>query len=384
MLKSWLLDCEDNNMLKRFSVTNFKNFQDKITFDLGDTRNYKFNPKCVKDGVVNKAIIYGKNASGKSNLLFAIFDIVSGFTDYQDHVFKYNHYKNLYNDIKNTVVFEYEFILNNQSVVYICEKSDHYTFVAERLFINDTLILDRESSQSEFIINIPELENFDNTLADFNLSVIKYVYKNTKIKELNNDIAKTFVELINFVEKMLFFYSLHDRQYIGLKTYTHESIYKRIIDSNRLQDFAQFLNNFDLNYNLVASTDAQGQPTVAIKFPNQIVEFNQLASSGMLALALFYYWFINIAEIKLLVIDEFDAFYHNKLSAKFVKLLIDADCQVILTTHNTSVMTNDLMRPDCYFRINGNGITSLANATDIEIREAHNLEKIYRSGWFDE
>lgn len=371
-------------MLKKFSVTNFKNFQEKITFDLGDTRNYKFNSKCIKDGTVNKAIIYGKNASGKSNLLFAIFDIVSGFTDYQDNIFKYNYYKNLYNDIDSKATLEYELLLNNQSVVYICEKSDHYTFVSEQLFINNQLIIDRDSTQPTFTINIPELENFDNTLADHNLSVIKYVYKNTKIKEIENNIAKTFVELINFVEKMLFFYSLHERQYIGLRTYTQESIYKRIIDSNRLQDFEDFLNKVDLNYKLVASTDAQGQPTVAIKFPNQIVEFNQLASSGMLALALFYYWFINIAEVRLLVIDEFDAFYHNKLSEKFVKLLIESDCQVILTTHNTSVMTNELMRPDCYFRINGNGITSLANATDIEIREAHNLEKIYRSGWFDE
>lgn len=371
-------------MLKRFSVTNFKNFQDKVTFDLGDTRNYKFNPKCIKDSAVDKAIIYGKNASGKSNLLFAIFDIVGGFTDFHGNAPQYNFYKNLNSDISSVSIFEYEFMLNGHSVMYICEKSDHYTFVAEQLIINNQLIIDRNSQQATFNLNISELENFDNTLGDANLSVIKYIYKNTKIKELNNEIAKIFVELITFVENMLFFYSLHNRQYIGLKTYTHESIYKRIIESNMLKDFQQFLSNLELNYNLVASTDAQGQPTVAIKFPNQIVEFSQLASNGMLALSLFFYWSINISKIKLLVIDEFDAFYHNRLSEKFVRLLIDANCQVILTTHNTSVMTNDLMRPDCYFRINDKGIMSLANATDIEIREAHNLEKIYRSGWFDE
>ncbi len=371
-------------MLKKFIVTNFKNFQDKITFDLGDTRNYKFNSECIKDGIVNKAIIYGKNASGKSNLLFAIFDVVGGFTDYQGNAPQYHFYQNLLNEPTSITRFEYEFSFNDHSVMYICEKSDHNTFVSEQLVIDKQLIIDRDSSKTTFTINISELKNFDNTLASNNFSVMKYVYKNTKIKELENETAKLFVALMNFVERMLFFYSLHDRQYIGLKSYTHESIYKRIIDSNKLEDFAQFLNSFDLNYNLVESTDSLGQPTVAIRFPNQIVEFNQLASSGMLALALFYYWFINIAEIKLLVIDEFDAFYHNKLSEKFVKLLIESDCQVILTTHNTSVMTNELMRPDCYFRINGNGITSLANATDIEIREAHNLEKIYRSGWFDE
>lgn len=371
-------------MLKKFSVTNFKNFQEKITFDLGDAKGYKFNSKCVKDGIVNKAIIYGKNASGKSNLIFAIFDIVGGFTDYQGNAPQYNFYKNLHNALSEQSTFEYEFLLNNQSVVYICEKSDHYTFISEKLFINDDLIINRDSSHNQFTINIPELENFDSTLSNVNLSVIKYVYRNTKIQELDSEVAKSFVALMNFVEKMLFFYSLHNRQYIGFSTLLNESIYKKIIESNKLQEFAAFLRSLDLDYQLIPSTDTQGQPTVAIKFPNQIVEFQKVASSGMLALALFYYWYINIANIKLLVIDEFDAFYHNALSAKFVKLLLESDCQVILTTHNTSVMTNELMRPDCYFRINGNGITSLANATDIEIREAHNLEKIYRSGWFDE
>lgn len=371
-------------MLKKFSVTNFKNFQEKITFDLGDTRNYKFNSKCVKDGIVNKAIIYGKNASGKSNLLFAIFDIVSSFTDYQGNSPQYDFYKNLHNDLSEQSTFEYEFLLNNQSVVYICEKSDHYTFISEKLFINDDLIINRDSSQNQFTINIPELENFDSTLSNANLSVIKYVYRNTKIQELGNEVAKSFVALMNFVEKMLFYYSLHNRQFIGFNVITNDSIYKKIVESNKLEEFEKFLRHFDLDYNLVVGTSSQGQPTIAIQFPNQIVEFHQLASSGMFGLAMFYYWYINIAEIKLLVIDEFDAFYHNKLSEKFVKLLIESDCQVILTTHNTSVMTNELMRPDCYFRINDHGITSLANATDIEIREAHNLEKIYRSGWFDE
>lgn len=371
-------------MLKKFSVTNFKNFQEKITFDLGDTRNYKFNSKCVKDGIVNKAIIYGKNASGKSNLLFAIFDIVSGFTDYQGNSPHYYHYKNLQNEQLLSTKFEYEFLLNNQSVVYICEKLDHNTFVSEQLFINNQLIIDRDSTQTTFTINIPELENFDNTLTNNNFSAIKYVYKNTKIKELNNEIAKSFVALMGFVEKMLFYYSLDVRQFIGFSIFTPDSIYKKIIEQNKLQEFENFLKHFDLNYSLIAIMDSDGQPTIGIQFPNQVVGFHQMASSGMRGLAFFFNWYINIAEIKLLVIDEFDAFYHNKLSEKFVKLLIESDCQVILTTHNTSVMTNELMRPDCYFRINGNGITSLANATDIEIREAHNLEKIYRSGWFDE
>ena len=51
---------EDNAMLTRFSVENFKNFKDKFVFDLHQS-NYEFNSQAVKDGIVNKGLIYGHN-----------------------------------------------------------------------------------------------------------------------------------------------------------------------------------------------------------------------------------------------------------------------------------------------------------------------------------
>jgi len=101
--------------------------------------------------------------------------------------------------------------------------------------------------------------------------------------------------------------------------------------------------------------------------------------------ALFYVWFQDIREkgkVSFLFIDEFDAFYHFELSKLIVEELKKTDVQFMLTTHNTSIMTNDLLRPDCYFIMNKEHIVSLADATDKELREAHNLEKIYKSNGF--
>ena len=36
-------------MLKKFSVENFKGFQDKITFDIGSPSNYNFNSEIIKN-----------------------------------------------------------------------------------------------------------------------------------------------------------------------------------------------------------------------------------------------------------------------------------------------------------------------------------------------
>ena len=48
-------------------------------------------------------------------------------------------------------------------------------------------------------------------------------------------------------------------------------------------------------------------------------------------------------------------------------------------------MTNRLLRPDCLFIISQDGrLTSLNNATERELREGHNLEKLYISGEFED
>lgn len=57
--------------------------------------------------------------------------------------------------------------------------------------------------------------------------------------------------------------------------------------------------------------------------------------------------------------------------------------QVILTSHNTNLLTNRIMRPDCYFILTKDKLTSLANAASRELREGHNLEKLYMSGEFN-
>ena len=45
-------------------------------------------------------------------------------------------------------------------------------------------------------------------------------------------------------------------------------------------------------------------------------------------------------------------------------------------------MQNKFTRPDCCFLMTKNCIKNLYNSTDKEIREAHNLEKMYINGVF--
>jgi AAA15 family ATPase/GTPase len=87
--------------------------------------------------------------------------------------------------------------------------------------------------------------------------------------------------------------------------------------------------------------------------------------------------------VSFLLIDEFDAFYHHELSAIIVEKLKETGVQFILTTHNTSIMTNDLLRPDCYFIMDNKQIKSFSKSNKKELREAHNIEKMYKAGLFN-
>ena len=97
-------------MLTKFSVTNFKGFNQEFVFNLDGAREYTFNKECVKDGFVNNSVIYGKNGVGKSNLGLAIFDIISHLTDNESGSSFYTSYFNAYSE-SLVSTFKYEFFI---------------------------------------------------------------------------------------------------------------------------------------------------------------------------------------------------------------------------------------------------------------------------------
>ncbi|MDD7915897.1 AAA family ATPase [Polaribacter ponticola] len=224
-------------MITKFSVTNFKGFNEEFVLNLNDTNGYNFNVDSVKNGVVNNAIVYGKNGVGKSNLGLAIFDIISHLTDKETNESLYENYVNA-NNKSEEVKFHYEFLFNSKKVVYEYVKTDFQSIKSEKLLIDEKTFVCIDKSNNELVINFKGAENLKTNIPE-KLSLLKYIKNNTILD--NNPDNDAFHEFFNFVEKMLFFRSLEDRIYLGLQVGT-KSISQDIIDRDNVSDLEEFLN----------------------------------------------------------------------------------------------------------------------------------------------
>ena len=367
-------------MLKKFSVENFKGFKDKITLDLGSPSNYGFNSEIIENNCVTKGIIYGTNSCGKSNLGLAIMDIITHLTEKHKLLESYDFYINM-NGRKSFAEFEYNFVFDNNEVIYKYKKMDVNLLLEERLFINNKEVIYYDFTKQEgFTI----LEGSDTLNATINnespISRVKYVYSNSILESNKENLV--FQQFINFVNRMLLFYSLDNRGYEGFMNGS-ESIAEGIINSGNIGNFNNFLKENNIIYELY-QREVNSKKCIYCHFQKEDVNFFNVESTGTRSLALLYYWYIKMKEASFVFIDEFDAFYHFELSVHVEQLLKSIKgVQIFTTTHNTDLMSNDLLRPDCYFILENNKISAIPELTEKELRQAHNLQKMYKAGAFD-
>ena len=368
------------DMLKKFQVENYRGFKNTLLWDLSDTRDYGFRKKLVDNKIVKKSVVFGRNGSGKSSLCTAVVDITAHLLDAE----KDDVSQHLYTYVGNEdrfATFTYIFQFGKDEVMYTYCKANLTTLLFEAIAVNGKeMLVHNFIDEKDNFIRIPGAENLRTKGLQKQLSVVKYIYNNT-IQDENSVISK----IMKFVSGMLYFRSLRDaNKYIGYKLGS-EKLNEIILNNGRLEDFNAFINDMGLNYILVPLKLMSGALTIGAKFENdKVVEFESIASSGTRTLMLFYCWFIEFGKLTFLVIDEFDAYYHHELSEKILSIIQSFDnMQSMVTTHNVTLLHTDCTRPDCAYVIENGSINNLSSLTKRELREAHNIEKLYRANEFE-
>ena len=370
-------------MLKKFTVSNYRVFENPITIDFTNVRDYKFNEECIRNGLINKAIIYGGNAVGKTSLREAILDVtmmipavLSNGISLKLALAKNAGFLNAKSN-KEVARFEYIFQIAGSEIEYVYEKSSVNKIHLESLKVDGKLIyeLNFEIGKGDFseFQNYPELALLNIDSWNDDISVLKYILSHTKLEKFT--ILK---ELHIFIEGMF-------NSEVMLGEVSVEIFTSYIIEKNLASDFEKFLKEAGVDVSLKIDTTLQGEKELFFDYGkgNKLLKFLDYASSGTLSLVGLY--FSKLLNPTFIYIDEFDANFHFGISKVMLeKLKENTDCQTIITTHNTDLMSNKYMRPDCYLLMSKNGILNLADATKRELRQGHNLENLYQAGEFNE
>ncbi|MDE6065837.1 MAG: ATP-binding protein [Duncaniella sp.] len=370
-------------MLKKFKVKGFTSFENELVFDLSSPNAYAFLPECVRDVVVRAAVIHGKNGVGKSNLGLAIFDIFEHLTDFKIEESLYRTYINAnLPDNEAMAEFEYTFGFEGQNVVYSYGKTSLHNIAYERLMIdgNEIIHSDRRVDTS-FSCTLPGTESLRTTLSDSSISVLKYIKANTERDSSPEN--KAFDALFDFVSRMLYFRCLNFNTYIA-EPPKNNNFLTDIIEAGKVKEFETFLHECGIECNLDVEGDGKLRTIVNV-YGSKTYPLSEVWSTGTQSLSLFFCWTMRMqmGKVSFLFIDEFDAFYHYSLSRTVIRYLRGiTPIQFAVTTHNPATITTSLLRPDCYFIMDKSGLLPLSARTNRELREAHNLEKMYKADAF--
>lgn len=366
-------------MLAKFAVKNYRGFKERIVWDLSTPSNYSFNTDAIKNGIVKNGIIYGPNGSGKTNLSMALFDIVNHLTQ---KFKKPDYYRNfIYTGRQDSLVeFEYTFKFNEQVIEYAYAKSRDGKLIRESLAVDNKTVFNHKGREL-FIdsVSFPMETMFKEGLAQ-NANHVSIVNVLLTSYPLRAD--HYLLKLRDFANGMLWFRNLDIREFIGMESNVY-ILDEYIINKNLVDDFASFLKTVS-GQDFTFAKHEKNDKKLLVVYDGKNVAFDDIASTGTHSLLLLYFWIHRMKkEASFVFIDEFDAFYHYELSYEVCNRLFSMDCQVFTSSHNTYLMSNDLLRPDSYFIIKDNMIKPLNACTDKELRMGNNIEKMFRGKAFE-
>lgn len=376
-------------MLKKFTVKNYKNFEKEVCLDFEKTAGYQFSTDCITDGLISKMLIYGKNATGKTNLGSAVMDIRAMLSDAIPGA-ETEAFLNADSE-EDAATFSYIFDFDGQEMVYRYAKFSDYRLKWEKLEINATLIFECNFSERKLVF--PHLEAVEAETANVEryvrvleagegeqllLPFLRWLISNMALPD-----DSLLVKLLNYVRSMTMVTTGNALMRVRFAAST---FFKRLEQENKLEELEDFFNAMGINCRLVLKKLPDGQ--IELYFSHKkLVPFLKNASSGTLALLDIYRKIVvAIEKASFVYLDEFDAFYHYEMAENLVRFFKRKfpGSQIIMTSHNTNLMNNRLMRPDCLLILSGEGtLTALCDATERELREGHNLEKMYVSGEFE-
>lgn len=318
--------------LARFWTENYRCFGGRFELDLSLVRDYRFSQECVESGTVMKGVVLGPNGSGKTSLGLAV-------TDIRDMVRGRREQPSRPDQSKYESVFHYEFTDGDSRIEYEYARTGRRTLSRESLSISDGETVSRNGlSDSSFLLDngwkgqYPDLDRAADAVRDFASKVV-------------------FVDLTDPSAPFRTDSVIADRQMTG--------------------EFREYMER------------STGRDYSWIEEGSTMLRFSEVASAGEQALEELFALSAVYEDASLIFVDGLcDGMGYNAARASMSKIVSEVKCQLIGTTFNTGIVSNDVLRPDCVFMMGPKGAVPLCDLTDKEIRLGNSLEKMLRNGEF--
>ncbi len=409
-------------MLIQFSVENYRSFDKKVTFSMvagkgNELEDHVFNRSNMS--LVKTAAIYGANASGKSNLFKALLfmkQFVVGSMKTMQSVDEIPVMPFLLNDEshKNPSSFEV--------VIFIANKLFRYGFSTGKKEVLEEWLFEKEckpksqeiclfkrykqtintrhpkfkegnkkldSFLRENILYISMLDKFNGTISR---SILEW-FSDINTTQSGTDLSHTIVLLQNNLVHQEWIDKFIQKADVGIKgiSLTKEplsedvinglrKIYDVLIDDDKKSPFTNDRDLVKTNHTFFSSSD-NTYKTVDFDMVKQESE----GTNRLFSLAGHLYE--SLTKGKVMLIDEIEASLHPMLVDIIIGLFQSQEsnpngAQLIFTTHNTGLLTNDRFRRDeiWFTEKDEFGATDLYSLSDYSPRKDASYNKDYLRG----
>lgn len=404
-------------MLLMFKVKNYTSFKNEAILDMRATA-YVQHPTHVmqvndKLGLLKTTALYGANASGKSNLISAMFFfeqyIFSQFINKNENQdFESNKIGvkmklepfSLSNETNDASEFDIIFLHNNKQIQYGFECTSKGV-LTEWLYINDKKVFERTGIELSFGSKYQKMLGAYKKLPAERLyiAVLEYFLDEEGKKVILDDFISFFNKEYNVFTEILFESTVKglagmvglSKKLVSNKGYRNKvEQYLRLVDVGIKRLDVQTETIFDertgkKKKEKVIRTVHDIYDETGNVVGEKLFDLHQESTGTLRFLAYIQNVIEMISKGGVFIVDEMSARLHPLLT----KLIVDIFCssqntkaQLIFTTHDISLLNNNQFRRDevVFIDKNERGESSLYALSDLKVREDATFNKDYLQG----
>ena len=364
-------------MLQSFCIEGFKSFKHFTEVDLKKTQYQVLEKTNVENGVLKGCMFVGGNASGKTNIIEALWFLLHIL--FSKRELNWERFLCLFSDsdmFENT----YNFLIDGQQIQYQIrfQKADH--LIIERLALDSKIVMERIGSSAHS--EITEARNFTDVPRD--LVFLRDLWFNTKFR--GHEVLQHWIE---FMQNSM--YVNPQMRVITTFTASENLSIDQYVKTNGIGELNRFLSECGFAYSLVyhpeLKQDDRAFSGLYLKRDGIIPEIPMsIESLGNRTLMLILPAYLSVIKNGgILVCDEFSSGLHNDLEELLVKYFMKhaKQGQLFIVSHSTNLLSSSLFRTDQLYAVNfdceGSNIVRLSTE---QPRTGQNYEKMYLGGVF--